>query len=173
MWSEFEEKNGLFSDMFKVLEKAESVIPKKDLPFLMRVYVSKVYKFSGITQTREIYQRALEVLEGEALVPVGIEFANVEKRVGEIDRARGVFRYLGQFSEPNVDEFGLWKSWEAFEIEFGNEDTYKELIRLRKFTQQKFDILPPSMRRVQQKIKLEEQRGEKEGDEVSAQEGDE
>ena len=58
-----------------------------------------------------------------------------------------------------VDEFGMWHSWENFEIEFGNEDTYKELIRIRKFTQQKFDILPPSLKRVQQKMEMEKAGG--------------
>lgn len=155
MFADYEESFGLFSESFTALEQAFVTVQKNELPVLIRIYISRIYKYKGLTNTRQAYQKALEILDNDVLVPIGMEFAVVEKRIGEIDRSRNIYRFLAQFTEPNIDEFLLWKVWEEFEIEFGNEDTYKELIRMRKFTQQKFNNLPPSLKRVQQKIELE------------------
>lgn len=153
--AQFEENNGLYSAVLSVLEETVGKAPPKDLPFLFRLQVAYAHRYFGVSRAREVYKKALELLSGEALVPIGIEFAGVERRLGEIDRARSVFRYLTQFVEPAFDDGRLWVNWEKFEIECGNEDTYKELVRLKKATQQRFDMLPPSLKRVERKLKAE------------------
>lgn len=145
----------MYSAVLGALDAAAAKAPEKDLPFLVRVRVAYAQKYFGVARAREVYRNALESLSGEALVPIGIEFAGVERRLGEIDRARSVFKYLTQFVEPAFDDGRLWASWERFEVEYGNEDTYKELVRMKKTTQQRFDVLPPSLRRVERKMQVE------------------
>jgi hypothetical protein len=53
---------------------------------------------------------------------------DMEIKLGEVDRARSILGYASQFCDPRIDpEF--WKTWHDFEVKFGNEDTFKEMLR--------------------------------------------
>lgn len=56
---------------------------------------------------------------------MAIKYADLEKNMGEIDRARGVYIYASQFSDPEDDVQHIWAQWESFEVQFGSKDSYK------------------------------------------------
>lgn len=56
---------------------------------------------------------------------MAIKYADLEKNMGEIDRARGVYIYASQFSVPEDDVQHIWAQWESFEVQFGSKDSYK------------------------------------------------
>lgn len=172
MTAEFEEEHGFYSLGAKALEETAKKANIEDAPFLSRVQAAFAYKHFGISEIRHVYKKALETLNGEALVPLGLELINVEKRYGEVDRARTLFKYMSQFVEPEYDTSGMWRSWEEFEIGFGNEDTYKELVRLKKAVSQRFANLPPSLRRVQRAIEQETLQSGQVGDNLEESEGE-
>ena len=100
------------------------------------------------------------------MIKVGLRYARLEKRLGEIDRARGIYGHISQYSDPQDDALGLWKvtrifvqivtlgnqEWEQFEIQHGNEDTYKEMMRIRRGVLAKFAIRPPSLKDLEESI---------------------
>lgn len=63
---------------------------------------------------------------------MGIRFAQLERKLGEIDRARAIYQHVSQFSNPDDDFQGFWKTWEEFEIKHGNVDTYKDFMRYKR-----------------------------------------
>ncbi len=91
-----------------------------------------------------LFQKAIDVLSDEEMVNTGIRFAKLERKLGEIDRARAIYAHISQFSNPEGttfnsqinkrikkdDDYQLWKIWEEFEMKFGNVDTYKEFMRV-------------------------------------------
>lgn len=60
-----------------------------------------------------------------------LKYAEVEKSLGEIDRARGVYAYGSQFSHPQYDA-DFWNQWLEFEVQNGNEDTFREMLRIKR-----------------------------------------
>ena len=91
---------------------------------------------------------------------MGLRFAALERKFGEIDRARAIFIHISQFADPRGDVLRLWtvmipneflmvttscyfkmnslifvfewKVWEDFEKNHGNIDTYKEYMRIKR-----------------------------------------
>lgn len=40
---------------------------------------------------------------------MGLRLAQLERKFGEIDRARGIYMHIAQFNDPRYDDFELWK----------------------------------------------------------------
>lgn len=91
----------------------------------------------GIVETRKIYQEALETLEDHFAIKMGLEFSNVEKKLGEIDRARAILAYTSQMCNPALKE-DFWQAWQDFEVEYGNDDTVREMLRIKRSVQVKY-----------------------------------
>ena len=67
-----------------------------------------------------------------------LRFAEMERKLGEIDRAREIYIYCSQICDPRVTaEF--WVKWTDFEVAHGNEDTMKELLRIKRSMQAKYN----------------------------------
>ena len=65
----------------------------------------------GITKTRAIFESALQKLKEAEILLMALKYADLEKNMGEIDRARGVYIYASQFSDPDDDVEHLWAQW--------------------------------------------------------------
>lgn len=58
--------------------------------------------------------------------------------MGEVDRAREIYAYCSQICDPRItSEF--WTKWTDFEVAHGNEDTMKELLRIKRSMQAKYN----------------------------------
>jgi len=98
-----------------------------------QLYTSKVQYYLGITKTRPIYERAIASLQDLLYVSkTCLDYANMELSLNEIDRARSIFIYGSQFANPSKNEELYYKPWQEFEIEFGNEDTFREMLRIKR-----------------------------------------
>ena len=60
-----------------------------------------------------------------------IIYAKLETLLGEIDRSRAVYIHGAQFADPRIDN-SYWDTWSEFETEYGNEVTYKEMLRVKR-----------------------------------------
>ena len=60
--------------------------------------------------------------------------------MGEIDRARAIYVHAASLSDPRVDE-AFWTEWKDFEVAYGNEDTYREMLRIRRSVAASFSQL--------------------------------
>jgi len=91
-----------------------------------------------VTHTRSIYEKAIEVLNDEHSREMCVRFADLERKLGEIDRARALYAYCSQLCDPRSTA-SFWQSWKEFEVKHGNEDTVREMLRIKRSVQAKYN----------------------------------
>ena len=157
LFLDFEKKKGMINHQMEIFKKMIKDVEDKKKLITYKLYIAKTSKYFGIQKTREIYENFIKKnLKVEEKINLGLEYAKLELKLKEIDRARKIYFFLSQFCEPEIEEYGFWKIWEDFEIEWGNEDTYRDFIRNKKSIKKEYDILPPTLKRVRRKIEIEE-----------------
>lgn len=67
-----------------------------------------------------------------------LRYAALERKLGEIDRARAIYAHASQFCDPRTNP-KFWAEWNSFEIETGSEDTFREMLRLKRAVQAQFN----------------------------------
>jgi pre-mRNA-splicing factor SYF1 len=88
------------------------------------VYLAKASANYGLPATRPIYEKAIEVLPNKQTAQMCMRYAELERKLGEIDRARGIYAHASQYCDPRVEP-KFWSEWNNFEIEHGSEDTFR------------------------------------------------
>ena len=104
---------------------------------MFAIYIKRAAEAFGITHTREIYEKAIEVLPNDGaryvvgviysagnLLPIQLttvtpplpsplqhicremclRYAQLETKLGEVDRARGIYSHGSQISDPRVGD---------------------------------------------------------------------
>jgi len=135
LYAEMEEKVGLAQRAMDVYARAGKAIPQKQRADLYRVYAAKAVEMFGVTRTRTVFEDALETLTDKpALVEFTTRFASIEISLGEIDRARSIYAHGSQFADPDgAQQFSnFWVLWDEFEVAHGSEDTYREMLRIKR-----------------------------------------
>jgi pre-mRNA-splicing factor SYF1 len=105
---------------------------------MFTIYIAKATANYGLPATRPIYERALEVLPDRQTAEMCLRFAALERKLGEIDRARAIYAHASQFCDPRVNP-NFWTEWNSFEIETGSEDTFREMLRIKRSVQAQFN----------------------------------
>ncbi|CAN6858492.1 unnamed protein product [Brassica oleracea] len=162
-YAKLEEDYGLAKRAMKVYEEATKKVPEGQRLEMYEIYISRAAEIFGVPRTREIYEQAIESgLPHKDVKIMCIKFAELERSLGEIDRSRAVYKYASQYADPRSDpEF--WNKWHEFEVLHGNEDTYREMLRIKRsvsasYSQTHF-ILPENMMQ-KDKIDVEEAKDE-------------
>lgn len=156
MYGKLEEDFGLAKRAMSIYERATQVVASEDklevcaFPVMVMrswnvkrqqmftVYIAKATANYGLPATRPIYERALEVLPDKQTAEMCLRFAALERKLGEIDRARAIFAHASQFCDPRVNP-KFWAEWNSFEIETGSEDTFREMLRIKRSVQAQFN----------------------------------
>ncbi len=105
---------------------------------LFTIYIAKATANYGLPATRPIYERALETLPDRQTAEMCLRFASMERKLGEIDRARAIYAHASQFCDPRVNP-NFWGEWNSFEIDTGSEDTFREMLRIKRSVQAQFN----------------------------------
>ncbi|KAI0064688.1 spliceosome complex protein [Artomyces pyxidatus] len=138
MYAQLEEEHGLAKRAMSIYDRATQVVSDQDKFEMFTIYIAKAAANYGLTATRPIYERALEVLPDRQTAKMCLRFAALERKLGEIDRARAIYAHASQFCDPRVNpEF--WAEWHAFEIDTGSEDTFREMLRIKRSVQAQFN----------------------------------
>ncbi|KAF2165889.1 hypothetical protein M409DRAFT_66859 [Zasmidium cellare ATCC 36951] len=138
MYGALEEERGLARHAMRIYERATRAVADEDRAEMFEFYITKSASNFGLTSTRSIYERAIAALPDKEAASMCVKFAEMERRLGEIDRARAIYGHASQFCDPRVDaEF--WRKWESFEVQHGNEDTFKEMLRIKRSVQAQFN----------------------------------
>jgi pre-mRNA-splicing factor SYF1 len=136
---------------------------------MLQLYLKKTEHYYGVTKTRVIYEQAIQGngngsnasghglnlnLSDEHIKELCLQYSEMETKLGEIDRARGIFQYGSQFADPRVHE-SYWIQWRKFEEAHGNLDTFKDMLRIQRSIETAFSQVttlflcpsspPPSM----------------------------
>lgn len=137
-FGKLEEDRGLMSNAMKIYDRASRIVADKDKLIMYKYVIERTIEVFGLAATRPIFERAINALPENEAKEMCLEFINVEEKLGEIDRARTLFSYGSQFADPRVST-DYWEKWDAFEIKYGNEDTYKEMLRIKRSVQAQFN----------------------------------
>lgn len=137
MYGNLEEERGLARHAMRIYERATRAVSDEDRFEMFDFYITKSASNFGLTSTRPIYERAIATLPDKEAKDMCLKFAEMERRLGEIDRARAIYGHASQFCDPRTNaEF--WQKWEAFEVQHGNEDTFKEMLRIKRSVQAQY-----------------------------------
>ncbi|OLY80154.1 Pre-mRNA-splicing factor syf1 [Smittium mucronatum] len=157
LYGKFEEDYGQIRNALSIYDRAtQTVQPSKARFEMYRFYISKTSLLLGDNNTRKIYEQAIaELADEQQALSMCLEYLKLETKLGEIDRARALFGYGSQFADPRINA-DFWKKWHQFEVQYGNEDTFKEMLRIKRTIQTRFntDVSYLSAQLVSQKSKL-------------------
>lgn len=131
MYGELEEERGLARSAMRIYDRATEAVSDEDRASIYTFYITKAASNFGLPSTRPIYERAIGALPDGEAKQMCLKFAEMERRLGEIDRARGIYGHGSQFADPRTDK-SFWDTWEKFEVAHGNEDTFKEMLRIKR-----------------------------------------
>ncbi|KAH7173635.1 uncharacterized protein B0J16DRAFT_194293 [Fusarium flagelliforme] len=138
MYGNLEEERGLARHAMRIYERATRAVADEDRADMFNFYITKSASNFGLTSTRPIYERAIAALPDVEARDMCLKFADMEKRLGEIDRARAIYGHASQFCDPRTSP-GFWTKWEQFEVQHGNEDTFKEMLRIKRSVQAQYN----------------------------------
>lgn len=103
MYAEFEEEYGMYSHAIEIYDRMIEAVPKPEKYQAYSIYINKVTKLLGITKTRAIFDSAMQNLTEKEVLKIGSKYAQLEQNLGEIERARSVYTYISQFTDPRDD----------------------------------------------------------------------
>jgi pre-mRNA-splicing factor SYF1 len=138
MYGNLEEERGLARHAMRIYERATRAVSDEDRADMFNFYITKSASNFGLPSTRPIYERAIAALPDNEARDMCLKFADMEKRLGEIDRARAIYGHASQFCDPRTSP-SFWSKWEAFEVQHGNEDTFKEMLRIKRSVQAQYN----------------------------------
>ncbi|KAE7995583.1 hypothetical protein FH972_000363 [Carpinus fangiana] len=161
-YAKLEEDYGLAKRAMMVYAKATKAVPNNEKLSMYEIYIARAAEIFGVPKTREIYEQAIESgLPDKDVKTMCLKYAELEKSLGEIDRARGVYVFASQFADPRSDG-DFWNKWHEFEVQHGNEDTFREMLRIKRsvsasYSQTHF-ILPEYLMQKDQRMDLDDAR---------------
>lgn len=154
LYAKLEEDHGLARHAMAVYDRATSAVKPEEMYDMYNIFVKKAAEIYGLPRTREIYEKAIECLPEEHMRQMCVRFAEMETKLGEVDRARAIYAHCSQvgkrimfFSNRNNKDFislkvcdpritaDFWQTWKDFEIRHGNEDTMREMLRIKRSVQ--------------------------------------
>ncbi|KID76594.1 Pre-mRNA-splicing factor syf1 [Metarhizium brunneum] len=138
MYGNLEEERGLARHAMRIYERATRAVSDEDRADMFNFYITKSASNFGLSSTRPIYERAISALPDTEAKEMCLKFADMEKRLGEIDRARAIYGHASQFCDPRTNA-DFWARWEQFEVQHGNEDTFKEMLRIKRSVQAQYN----------------------------------
>ncbi|XP_015589714.1 pre-mRNA-splicing factor SYF1 [Cephus cinctus] len=134
LYAKLEEDHGLARHAMSVYERATSAVLPEQRFEMFNIYIKKAADIYGVPKTRQIYEKAIEVLNEENTREMCLRFAEMETKLGEVDRARAIYAHCSQICDPRVTS-NFWQVWKEFEIRHGNEDTMREMLRIKRSVQ--------------------------------------
>ncbi|KAJ7530801.1 hypothetical protein O6H91_14G019800 [Diphasiastrum complanatum] len=160
-YAKLEEDFGLARRAMEVYDRATKSVADNEKMSIYEIYIARAAEFYGVPKTRDIYEQAIESgLPDKDVKTMCLKYAELERSLGEIDRARAIYVHASQMADPRSDaEF--WSKWNEFEVQHGNEDTFREMLRIKRsvsasYSQMHFILPEYLMQRDQGKMSLEE-----------------
>jgi len=136
----FEEEYGLTKRALRVYERMCTVVQSDEKFIAYKIFIIKTIKYLGTTASRPLYEQAIAALEDNYAADMCCDYAKLEASLQETDRARAVFAYGSQMADPRRKP-EYWKEWHEFEVLNGNEETFREMLRIKRSVQAAFSTV--------------------------------
>lgn len=134
LYSKLEEEHGMARHAMGVYERATNAVKPEEMFDMFNIYIKKAAEIYGLPRTRQIYEKAIDVLPEIKARDMCMRFAEMETKLGEIDRARAIYGHCSQMCDPRITQ-DFWQTWKDFEVRHGNEDTMREMLRIKRSIQ--------------------------------------
>ena len=133
----YEEKYGLYNHCIDILKEASQNVKDDEKPEIHSVIIAKSAKYFGIGKVRLAFDDAMNNLDKSFVLEIGLKYISIEIKLKEINRARGIFKYLGKLFNPDNKEYKeeFWEMWDNFEKLYGDTVTYQEMKNELKLSQ--------------------------------------
>ena len=133
----YEEKYGLYNHCIDILKEASQNVKDDEKPEIHSVIIAKSAKYFGIGKVRLAFDDAMNNLDKSFVLEIGLKYISIEIKLKEINRARGIFKYLGKLFNPDNKEYKeeFWEMWDNFEKLYGDTVTYQEMKNQLKLSQ--------------------------------------
>lgn len=123
---------GLNEESITKTEKDTIIKDKFDMYLFL---ISKISTLNDNNELRKAYESILkdDQLSFRNLVYLSMDFIDFESNLKEYNRVRSLFKFLCRLSNPESESIEpVWKKWESFELKFGNESTFKDMLRFKR-----------------------------------------
>ena len=140
-YANLEEKFGLAKRALGVFERCAKLVPDKEKLAAYQLYIAKADAFFGATATRPIYEAAIAALQDNDAAVLCLSYSILEKKLGEIERGRAALAFGAQLVDPGRDKIGYWNTWHEFEVSHGNEETFKDMLRIKRTVSAAFSTM--------------------------------
>lgn len=131
LYSKAEEQFGFERAAISLLDRSLSIIPANQRFPLYVLLIQKINKFYGMVKARAVYERAIADLDDVGSWVMCLDYADSERKLGEVDRARSILRYGAQTANPKESQY-YWDYWKEFEESHGNENTFRDMLRIKR-----------------------------------------
>jgi pre-mRNA-splicing factor SYF1 len=131
MYAKMEEEHGLVRRSIGVYERSVTFVPIEDMYDVFCIYLQKTEEYFGVVATRPIFEKALSTVPDADVTKISIRFAEMERQLGELDRARAIFVHGSQTCDPKRYP-SFWNTWKQFELQHGNENTFKDMLQIKR-----------------------------------------
>ncbi|OQR77145.1 pre-mRNA-splicing factor SYF1-like [Tropilaelaps mercedesae] len=138
LYAQLEEEHGLARHAMSIYERAAVIVPDNEKREMFELQIKRAATLFGLTQTRPIYEKAIESLSDTDAIVMCIQFAQLECKLGEVDRARAIWMHCSQMCDPRTQQH-FWAAWKEFEVSHGNTDTAREMLRIKRSVQATFN----------------------------------
>jgi pre-mRNA-splicing factor SYF1 len=105
MYGKLEEEHGLARHAMRIYDRATKAVADEDRMVMFEYYIAKATESFGVMASREIYERAIEALPDKDVRVMSLRYAELERKLGEIDRARAIYGFASQIFDPRVSVF--------------------------------------------------------------------
>jgi pre-mRNA-splicing factor SYF1 len=126
-----EERHGLARSALRVLEAAVKAVPFEDKLAMYQLHLKKTVSSLGVIAARPIYESAIAALPLYDAITLSVAYAGMEAGLGELERARAIFGHAASLADPRTVP-SLWQAWNDFEVAHGSEDTFREMLRVKR-----------------------------------------
>lgn len=158
-YAKLEEDYGLAKGAMRVYDQATKAVLANEKLSMYEIYIARAAEIFGVPKTREIYEQAIEGLPEKDSMTMCIKYAELEKSLGEIDRARKIYIYASGLADPRYHG-DFWTKWHEFEVQHGNEDTFRDMLRIKRSVSARHSqthiILPEYLMQKDQKPSIDE-----------------
>jgi pre-mRNA-splicing factor SYF1 len=138
LYAKVEEEHGLARHAMAVYDRATTAVEPSEQFEMFNIYIKRASDAFGVVYTRQIYEKAIEQLPDDHAVEMCLRYAELERKLGEIDRARSLYSFSSQLCDPRTKP-SFWEVWHDFEVKHGNEDTFREMLRIKRSIQAQFN----------------------------------
>lgn len=169
LYVKFEEEYGVSArNALAVLKRICVAAEPSERASLFTLLLERVAQCSGLLATREIYEEAIKTVPVAQSIDFALKYAAMEEQLGEVGRARALYLHMAPQCDLRVFPV-FWERWGEFEARCGDEQTFREMLRVKRSVQSVFLERQPFIKARAEGVEPEE-RDEVNGDVVNEEE---